>query len=111
MSATYNINQLQGSSLNLRFTARASAGNNINLNGYNVRGYIKEKYSNTGILYNLAPTIYSSISGMVDIFVSGDHTASWPINKLCYDIEAYNTGGIVVKISRGYIYVQPEVTI
>lgn len=110
MATTYDINQTQGSSLSLRFTTRDSAGNNINISDYQVRGYIKNKYSDTGVLLNLCPTVYSPISGMVDVFISGDITASLPVNRLVYDIEAYNSSGTVIKISKGYFYVDPEVT-
>ena len=109
MANTYDINQLQGSSLSIRFTTKDSAGNNINITDYTVTGYVKEQFTSSNVLLNLNANVYSAVSGMVDIFVSGSVTANMPIGRFPYNVEAHGPSGTVLKISRGYMYVDPEV--
>lgn len=111
MATYYNLEIIQGSSINILVTATDQNGVAINLSGYNLRGGIKNKYSDTGYLLNLNPSIYSAVSGIVQISVSGSQTAIVPVIQGVYDIEAASSGEIsVVKFLRGYANVGPEVS-
>lgn len=111
MATSYDIVGIQGSSISLRFTTRDSAGNNINLTNYVLSGYARNKYTDTSPLLNLNPTYYSQVSGIVDIFVSGSQTANLPVTVLSYDVEAFHpSSGIVIKISKGKMLIDPEAT-
>ncbi len=108
---SYNISAIQGSTLLLNINCRDSSNNYINLSGYNVRGYVREKYSSTGIILNLNPTIHPSyISGLVQISGNADDMASLKISEYPYDIELSGTNNYIFKPVRGYMSVQPECT-
>ena len=53
MATTYDLNITQGSSFNIRLTAKDTEGNYINLSGYTVSGYIRNRYSDTSYLLNM----------------------------------------------------------
>ena len=108
---TYTLEIIQGSSFNILLTAKNQNGTAINLTNYNLRGYIKNLYSNTGYLINLNPTIYSAVSGIVQINLSGSQTALLPVSQAVYDLEAATTGETsVIKLIRGYANINPEVS-
>lgn len=110
MSDRYNIEAVQGSSLLLSITCRDNNSNYINFSGYNVRGYVREKYSSTGILLNLNPTIHTSyISGLINISGYSEDLAAIPVGQYVYDIEAY-TNSYVFKPIKGYFSLYPQAT-
>ena len=95
MATTYDLNITQGSSFNIRLTAKDSDGNSINLSGYSVSGYIRNRYSDTSHLLDMSPTIVSGgspdaiLSGLVDISLHPTGTSALPITQAMYDIEVY----------------------
>lgn len=110
MANSYTINATQGDSLSLRFTAKDDNGNNLNLSGYSLSGFVKNKYGDSTVLLNLNPTFYSAISGIIDVFVSGNVSTSLGVNRYLYDVEAHGISGTVIKISRGSFFLEPEIT-
>ena len=120
MSSSYNFSVTQGSEVNVRLTI-TNDGTPVNLSGYNVRGKVKGKYSNTGALIDLDPTIVTGTngalypSGYVDIYLSGSQTADLPVAEAVYDLERYTTGTLgqetsVIKMLAGKFTINPEVT-
>ena len=109
---SYNFNIIQGSTAIIQINAKDDNDALINLSGYSARGKIKEKYSNTGILLNLNPTVNSSfISGIVNISISGSLTAPLPIGEFPYDVEVFNIDeSSVYKVAQGFVGIYPEVT-
>jgi hypothetical protein len=121
MATVYNFSTTQGSQLSVRLNIKDASGNAINLSGYEVRGVVKYRYSSTGSLVNLDPTIVTGTtggayqSGLVDVYLSGSETATLPIGEFVYDIEKYPSGasnaeGAVDKILAGDFLVYPQVT-
>lgn len=110
MADTYNINIDQGSSLSIRATAKDSNGVAINLSGYTASGYVRFRYSDTGILLNLAPVITTPASGIVDISLSGSQTNTLPTTQAVYDVEVYGASGYVLKLLKGYFEIGPQAT-
>ena len=120
MSSSYNFSVTQGSEVNVRLTI-TNDGSAVNLSGYNVRGKVKGKYSDTGALIDLDPTIVTGTngslypSGYVDIYLSGSQTAGLPVTEAVYDLERYVTGTLgnetsVIKMLAGKFTINPEVT-
>lgn len=110
-SSTYNITATQGNTLLLNLTANDSAGSPLNLSGYLVRGLVKYKYSDTGYLLNLNPTITSYVNGTISISGSASGLAAMPAGVFIYDLEAAAISGeYVTKFLRGYFEVSPEAT-
>ena len=124
MATTYDLNITQGSSFNIRLTAKDTAGNYINLSGYNVSGYVRNRYSDTSYLLDMKPSIVSGqsvattaenlsndaiFSGLVDVSLHPTGTAVLPITQAMYDIEVYK-GSTVIKLLNGKANVHPEST-
>ena len=120
MASSYNFSVTQGSELDVRLTI-TSDSSPVNLSGYNVRGYVKHKYGDTGTLIDLTPTIVTCTtgslypSGYVDIKLSGSQTAALPVAEAIYDLERFVTGSegqetSVIKMLAGKFTISPEVT-
>tara|TARA_Y100000361_G_scaffold145177_1_gene154065 strand:- start:1529 stop:1879 length:351 start_codon:yes stop_codon:yes gene_type:complete len=115
MATTYDLNITQGSSFNIRLTAKDDAGNHINLSGYSVSGYIRNRYSDSSFLLNMEPSIVSGgspdaiTSGKVDINLAATGTAALPITQAMYDVEVYKNDQ-VIKLLNGKANVHPEAT-
>jgi len=114
MAAIYDFNITQGDQFDARLTVTDSNGA-MNLSGYAARGYVKNKYSDTGTLLDLSPTVVSGsegslyASGYVDIALSGAQTQSLPITQGVFDVEIYKNT-YVQKIALGNVNISPEVT-
>jgi hypothetical protein len=108
--SSYNISATQGASLDLMLTAKNSSGDLVNLSGYNISGHVKNKYSETGILLDLAPAIQTPYeSGILRIYLSSAQTAALPVARCVYDVEI-SSGTYCLKVLQGYFDINPEVT-
>ena len=130
MASSYDLNITQGSSYNIRLKTKDVNGNALNLSGYHVSGYIRNKYSDTSYLLNLEPSIVSGqsvpttpsnlsndaiFSGLIDINLHPTGTAALPITQALYDVEIYSgtaedRESLVFKILNGKANVHPEST-
>ena len=114
MAAIYDFNLTQGDQFDARITVTDTNGS-MNLSGYAARGYVKNKYSDTGVLLDLSPTVVSGdlgalyASGYIDIAVSGALIQPLPVTQGVFDIEIYK-GGYVKKVAIGNANISPEVT-
>ena len=90
-------------------------GTAYNLTGYSASGVIRNKYSDTGYLLNLDPTIVSGVngagyaSGYIDLHITGNQTTGLPITQGVYDIEIYKDN-FHQKVINGQANIYPEVT-
>ncbi len=112
MADVYNIQAAQGASIYLRFVARDDNADPLDLTNYNVSGFVRYRYSDTGVLLNLNPTIDGSfISGFIDVDVAGAITAALPPMQGVYDIEISNKyTSYQTKVVKGLFNLEPEVT-
>jgi len=117
MPVYYNLDIIQGSTFSARLTAKNDAGAAINLDGHNVRGSIKNRYSDTTSLISFSPVIVDETNGIIDIELTSIQTATLPITQAVYDIEMFKTGvngeddnTHVVKLLDGKTNIHPEVT-
>ena len=101
MATTYDLNITQGSSFNIRLTAKDANSNYINLSGYSVSGQIRNRFSDSSPLLDMTPVIVSGqsvptvpanlsndaiFSGLVDISLAPLKTSALPITQAIYDI-------------------------
>ena len=110
---SYNLNIIQGSTFNTRLNITNSDGSAFLLDNYVPTGQIRASYGSNGILLSLKPTIYSSISGILNLTISGSETQNLPCGLFPYDIEIYTTGQSTENILKpigGYVNVSPEIT-
>ena len=113
MATNYNISTYQGDFLQATLSLKDSNDNRINLNGYDVRGQVRNGYGSTGVLLNLNPTITSNVSGIINISITSDLTKDLPVGQFVYDIERFPLGiptGNTIKLMVGKFIVYPEVT-
>ena len=115
MAAIYDFNITQGSQFDVRLTINDENGAALNLSGYNARGYLKHRYSDTGNLLDLSPTIVSGsdglypVSGLIDVSLLASQTSTLPVVQGVYDVEIYK-GAYVDKVIKGVANIHPEVT-
>ena len=115
MAAIYDFNITQGDEFAVRLTVTTGTSGGMDLSGYAARGYVKNKYSDTGVLLDLSPTVVSGdlgalyASGYLDIAVSGNQTKSLPVTQGVFDIEIYK-GTYAKKVVVGNVNISPEVT-
>jgi hypothetical protein len=120
MDSSYNFSVTQGSEFNVRLTI-TELSVPVNLSGFLVRAKVKHRYSDTGALVDLKPTVVSGTtgalysSGYVDMYLSGSETAALPVAEAIYDLERYVTGESscetsVIKMLAGKFTINPEVT-
>jgi hypothetical protein len=106
----YNISVVQGSTLSLLLNITNSDGSAYNLSGFGVRSQVRSRYSSTGVLLDLMPTIFSVTGGIVQISGSATGISNLPVNDSVFDVELFNSGGFVMKPIRGLFSVDPECT-
>lgn len=112
MATNYDLNITRGSQFDVVLRAKDSAGAGIDLTNYTASGFVKYRYSDTGVLLNLNPVPRAGaagISGYLDVTLSGIHTKDVPIVQGVYDIEIYS-GEYHEKLIYGYANILPEVT-
>jgi|10_taG_2_1085330.scaffolds.fasta_scaffold03115_2 hypothetical protein len=112
MATSYNLNITQGSEFYVRFQAKDSSGDPINLSGYSMSGVVKRRYSDTGIIVNLAPsgvTPTGMTGGYFDVTLRAAQTSGLPIVRGVYDIE-YSQDNFADKLVKGDVYIFPEAT-
>lgn len=107
--ATCNFNVNRGSTFSTRITMQNSDSTYINLSGYTVSGQARYSYSSSGVLVDLAPTIYSHVSGMVDIEINATGTTALPIGEMFYDVKRYS-GDYADKLVEGKLLVYDYIT-
>lgn len=86
MPDRYDISVRQGCDVSLTLNLRDDNGQIVVLSGMLLSGRVKTKYSDTGVKFNLNPTIINAASGLITISVPATGTANCPVGKLYYDI-------------------------
>jgi len=108
---SFDLSIIQGQTFTLSVTVRDINGVPIDLSGYNISGYLKTRYSDTGKLTDLNATIANGPSGIVTLSIPATGTAALPINYAFYDVEMMNPGdGTITKVLAGKASVFPEIT-
>lgn len=108
MADSYDIDVLQGTTLDLNLTLKDASGIAINLSGYSVIGEVKWRYGETGILVNLNPTILSAASGQISIILPASGTTTYPVGIFNYNI-FIRSGVLNTNILNGHFNVTPTV--
>ena len=106
------LNITRGSTFNIRITVYDDDSNIVDLTGFEVRGVIKNRYSDADILVNLDPVVYDASAGLVDLLLTPTQTAALPVTEALYDIEKFPISGqgATDKIMKGTVLIHPEVT-
>jgi hypothetical protein len=108
---TYDLQIYKGQTFSLSLTLRDTNGTPLNLAGQLISGYLKTKYSDSGVLTNLNVTIADAANGIVTLGIAATGTAVLPVNYAFYDVELLNPiDQSVNKVLGGKALIYPEVT-
>ena len=108
---SYDLEIYKGTTYTLSLTLKDDAGAIIDLSYYLVSGFLKQRYSDTGKLINLSPTVTVPTSGIISLNISDIGTASLSPGYAFYDIQIKNTGTLVVSTAlAGKASIYPEIT-
>lgn len=110
MTGTYDISIQRGESFSLQTTVKDGSGNAVDLSGCSVSGVVKLRYSDTGLLLDLQPTITNSASGIISIDLPRDAFNYIPITEALYNIDLYH-GDYSVNILNGKFSISPSTII
>jgi len=108
MAQTLDLTFIQGDDYVASVVAKNSNGTAINLSGYSVAGKVRNRYSDSNYLLDIAPTIASDVSGIINIDIPATGTASLPVTEAVYDIEMYQ-GATVTRLIEGNVKILPQV--
>lgn len=111
---SYDLDITQGTTFSLTIALTDSNGSPIDLNSYDVSGFVKYKFSDNLKLADLNATRIAPFeSGIISISIPATGTASLPVTIARYDVEIYNTGSNPItsdKVLIGEVSIGPEAT-
>jgi hypothetical protein len=108
--ATYsNIYIDQGSTYSSVIDVNGSNGLPFNLTGYQSRGQIRKSYS-ASTKIDFVTNINDPATGKVNISLTATQTRAMKPGRYVYDVEVYNSGGNVIRISEGQVEISPATT-
>jgi hypothetical protein len=106
MANSYDILVTKGESFLLEIIAKDEYGAPMNLSGYQASGLVKLRYSDTGYLLNLSPTISNAPSGTITVNLSGSLLSNLPVTQAFYSIDI-STGSFVQNVLCGNFLIAP----
>ena len=112
MAIYSNLTVDQGSTFSVEIDVTDSAGDPLNLTGYQVAGQIRKTYS-SNTFTNFAASVYNNIGGVVKIELSAATTNAMKAGRYVYDVaisRTINSVDEVTRIVEGQLEVKPGVT-
>lgn len=118
VTARWNFRINQGATKNIPITWKDKNGVPIDLTGYVIRSQIRPAISSSTIFLEMnSATPAAGVSfgplnatGVINITLSANLTASLSFNTAYYDLEAVSSGGQVTRVLEGLVVLSPEVT-
>jgi len=106
----YDFIAIQNSRFLTNLNLTNADGSYFILSGYSLSGVVRHRYSSSGILLNLNPTVDTSyVSGLVTIDVPATGM-NIPAGIYPTDIELYTNASDSIKIIRGNFIVSPDIS-
>lgn len=103
----------QGATYKHVFHYQDEEGVTINLNGYTGRMQMRKTVSDTTVLYEATTSDDIAIDGAagnVTLTIPAATSTAWTFRRAVYDLEIVSGGGEVVRLVKGRVKVDPEVT-
>jgi hypothetical protein len=108
--ATYsNIYIDQGSTYASVIDVKDGNGLPFNLTGYTSRGQIRKSYSSINAI-NFVTSINLPLQGKVGISLTAAQTRAMKSGRYIYDVEIFNSGGQVIRVTEGQVEISPAST-
>lgn len=108
-----NLDIPQGETYQHTIHWRDSAGSTIDLTGYSVRMQFREQIDDTDTLYDSVTeggVTLDEPNGDILIAIPASITEAWEFRNAVYDLEIENGSGVVTRVMKGRVRVDPEVT-
>jgi hypothetical protein len=113
IAGIYNITCEQGSTFTRTFTIQQSDGTVYDLTGFSARMQIRRDFDSTTILFTASTSgghiTMSPLFGEITVDITATQTATITRDGV-YDLEIYNSSGIVYKVVKGRFTLAKEVT-
>ena len=81
----------------------------LNLTDYSARGQIRKTYASANAI-DFTTNINDPETGKVHISLTAAQTRVMKPGRYVYDVEIYNSGGNVIRISEGQVEISPATT-
>lgn len=78
----------------------------LNLTGYSARGQIRKTYTSANVIH-FTTNINQPSLGKVNISLTAAQTRAMKPGRYVYNVEVYNSGGYVTRISEGQVEINP----
>lgn len=113
-AAVYNFTLEQGTTYDQTLTWKTQADVPINLTGSTARMQLRQSPESSTALLNLTTenggiTLGGS-AGTVRLLITATQTALLTFNVAVYDLEIVSSSGVVTRLMKGSITLDPEVT-
>ena len=100
-----------GATFSASFTCKDSAGAVVNLTGYTARAQLRPSVSSDELTLNLAPTIPSPATGIINITVTDEVTATIDAGTYYWDVVLDKASdGSVTHLADGTLEFRQQVT-
>jgi hypothetical protein len=111
MSSSYDFEIKKGATFFTSITLTDNNDSPIDLTDYTVSGLLKYRFSDSTSLVSLNPAkALPYASGIINISIPANETATLPVTLARYDIELHHSEGYVDKVLDGVVTINPEVT-
>jgi hypothetical protein len=109
---TGNLVIYQGATFQHAVTITNSDGNPMNLSGYGITGYVKNRFSDSGWLAMIQVSGVSLTGGQITLNIANTGTSGLVTSIMPYDVHATHlTSGTVTKIMGGNAFIYPAVLV
>ena len=106
----YDLLIEQGATFRRQLTLKA-AGVPVDLTGYTVRAQIRAKATSPDVLHDLTPgLVVTPLLGQVILYISDEDTALFTWKTGAWDLEIEEPGGDVIRVLKGKVTNDFEVT-
>jgi hypothetical protein len=112
-AGTYNFTVEQGTTLHLIFTWLQPNRDPEDVTDYSARMQIRETIGSASTIASFTDADALTVGdtdGVVTLDVDATETASWSFKKAVYDLELESPEGIVTRLVKGTIILDPGVT-
>jgi hypothetical protein len=114
MAGVYNFTIEQGTTYAEVFTWQQANGSAINLTGYTGRMQLRDRIVEGPLIAEISTALgtmtLGGAAGTITITVDAATTSSWSFQTAVYDLELTSAAGVVVRLLKGKIRLDPQVT-
>jgi hypothetical protein len=101
-----DLTSYRGTTLSAQINVSDESGLPFSVVGYSFSGWVKHKYSDTGILLDLSPFLTTGSGiGIIGLDIPHEYTETFPVTKLPYRIDIIDSD--IFPVAEGNILIEP----